>query len=106
MADYTFQGYRREPCGVAELRVSVTCGESDTTSGLAANPTVGNLIDKLGPLGATTCFGETSELTRAEQVSASRAKTPEVANKLRWSSLSRPVISPRASPPRATSRAG
>lgn len=69
---------RREPCSIDELYISTKCGESDTTSGLASCPTVGNLIDKLDPLGATTCFGETSELTGAEAVCASRAATPEV----------------------------
>ncbi len=64
-----------------ELFLSTKCGESDTTSGLAANPTVGNLIDKFDPLGMTTCFGETSELTGAEQVCAERAATPEVKEK-------------------------
>ena len=54
---------QREPCDISELWVSTKCGESDTTSGLGSCPTVGNLIDKLDPLGATTCFGETSELT-------------------------------------------
>jgi len=70
---------QREPCSIEELFVSTKCGESDTTSGLASCPTVGNLIDKLDPLGVTTCFGETSELTGAERVCASRAATPEVA---------------------------
>ena len=69
---------QRESCSINELFVSTKCGESDTTSGLASCPTVGNLIDKLDPLGATTCFGETSELTGAEIVCASRAATPEV----------------------------
>jgi (2R)-sulfolactate sulfo-lyase subunit beta len=68
----------RESCSIKELFVSTKCGESDTTSGLASCPTVGNLIDKLDPLGATTCFGETSELTGAEIECASRAATPEV----------------------------
>ena len=68
---------QRESCSIKELFVSTKCGESDTTSGLASCPTVGNLIDKLDPLGATTCFGETSELTGAEIVCASRAATPE-----------------------------
>lgn len=72
---------RREQTDIAELWVSVKCGESDTTSGLASNPTVGNFIDKVDALGATTCFGETSELTGAEQVAASRAASPEVADK-------------------------
>jgi (2R)-sulfolactate sulfo-lyase subunit beta len=69
---------QRESCSIKELFVSTKCGESDTTSGLASCPTVGNLIDKLDPLGATTCFGETSELTGAENVCSSRAATPEV----------------------------
>ena len=30
---------------------------------IASNPTVGNLMDKLEPLGVHLCFGETSELT-------------------------------------------
>ena len=57
---------QREPCDLSDLWISHKCGESDTTSGIGANPTVGNLIDKLDPLGVTNCFGETSELTGAE----------------------------------------
>ena len=38
---------QRELCSIQELFVSTKCGESDTTSGLASCPTVGNLIDKL-----------------------------------------------------------
>ena len=69
---------QRERCSIEELFISTKCGESDTTSGLGSCPTVGNLIDKLDPLGVTTCFGETSELTGAEMVCASRAATPEI----------------------------
>ena len=72
---------QRELCRIEELFVSTKCGESDTTSGLASCPTVGNLIDKLDPLGATTCFGETSELTGAEMVCAGRAASKAVADK-------------------------
>jgi (2R)-sulfolactate sulfo-lyase subunit beta len=72
---------QREECDISELWVSVKCGESDTTSGLASNPTVGNVIDKIDPLGATTCFGETSEITGAEMVCKTRAKTPDVGEK-------------------------
>jgi (2R)-sulfolactate sulfo-lyase subunit beta len=71
---------QRELCTIQELFISTKCGESDTTSGLASCPTVGNLIDKLDPLGATTCFGETSELTGAEMVCAGRAASREVAD--------------------------
>lgn len=69
---------QREEVDLSEVWVSVKCGESDTTSGLASNPTVGNAIDKLDAVGATTCFGETSEITGAEMVCKERAATPEV----------------------------
>jgi len=72
---------QREASTLQDLFVSAKCGESDTTSGLASCPTVGNLIDKLDALGVTTCFGETSELTGAELVCASRAASREVAEK-------------------------
>jgi len=72
---------QRERCTIDELWVSTKCGESDTTSGLASCPTVGNLIDKLDPLGATTCFGETSELTGAEAVCAARAIDKSIQQK-------------------------
>jgi len=87
---------QREPCAMNELWVSTKCGESDTTSGLASNPTVGNFIDKVDPLGATTCFGETSELTGAEQVCATRAATPEAAEKFMatWQAYMDEVIEP------------
>ena len=55
--------YQRVECDVKELWVSCKCGESDTTSGIAANPTVGNAFDKLWEAGATTLFGETTEIT-------------------------------------------
>ena len=72
---------QRELCSIHDLFISTKCGESDTTSGLGSCPAVGNLIDKLDPLGATTCFGETSELTGAEAACAARAATKEVGEK-------------------------
>ena len=72
---------QREMCSIEDLFISTKCGESDTTSGLASCPTVGNLIDKLDALKVTTCFGETSELTGAEKVCASRAATPDVGER-------------------------
>ena len=77
----TASEHRREECEFSDLWISTKCGESDTTSGLGANPTVGNLIDKLDPLGVTTCFGETSEITGAEQVCMQRAASTEVGEK-------------------------
>ncbi len=72
---------QREEVPLEELWIAAKCGESDTTSGLASNPTVGNLMDKLEPEGSYLCFGETSELTGAEMVCADRAATPEVRQK-------------------------
>lgn len=72
---------QRELCSIDQLFISTKCGESDTTSGLASCPTVGNLIDKLDPLGVTTCFGETSELTGAEAVCATRAASKDVGDR-------------------------
>ena len=72
---------QRQDVPLEELWIATKCGESDTTSGLASNPTVGNLMDKLEPEGSYLCFGETSELTGAEMVCADRAATPEVRQK-------------------------
>src|SRR5476649_2024118 len=69
---------QREQCGISELWVSTKCGESDTTSGCGANPTVGNAFDKLYETGNTLLFGETSEITGAEHLVAQRARTPEI----------------------------
>lgn len=87
---------QREPCDMSELWLSTKCGESDTTSGLASCPTVGNLIDKMDAAGAYTCFGETSELTGAEHVCAGRAATSEVGQKFldTWQAYMDEVIEP------------
>jgi len=69
---------KREECDVKDVYVSAKCGESDTTTGLASCPTVGSVFDKLDEIGATFSFGETSELTGAEDICAARAATPEI----------------------------
>ena len=61
-----------------ELWVSTKCGESDTTSGCGANPTVGDAFDKLYAAGATLVFGETTELTGGEQIVAARCRDDKV----------------------------
>jgi (2R)-sulfolactate sulfo-lyase subunit beta len=69
---------QRQEFDVSSLVVSTKCGESDTTSGLASNPTVGVLYDRLVDEGATLLIGETSELTGAEQYFAQKMVTPEL----------------------------
>ena len=72
---------QRETCGISELWVSTKCGESDTTSGCGANPSVGNAFDKLYETGNTLVFGETSELTGGESIVAARCRTPAVKDR-------------------------
>jgi len=69
---------QRVECGLDELWVSTKCGESDTTSGCGANPTVGDSFDKLYEAGATLVFGETTELTGGEQIVAGRCRDDRV----------------------------
>jgi (2R)-sulfolactate sulfo-lyase subunit beta len=74
----------REERPLKDLWVSTKCGESDTTSGCGANPTVGNAFDKLYPQGVTMVFGETTELTGGEHLVAARCRTDEVRKKFQF----------------------
>jgi len=74
-------GLQREKIDLSEVVLSTKCGESDTTSGLASNPTVGRVVERLMVEGSTMLFGETSELTGGEQFVAERMKTPELKKK-------------------------
>jgi (2R)-sulfolactate sulfo-lyase subunit beta len=74
----------REEAPLGDLWVSTKCGESDTTSGCGANPTVGNAFDKLYPHGTTLVFGETSEITGGEHLVAQRCRTPEVRERFMY----------------------
>jgi len=68
----------REEAALGELWVSTKCGESDTTSGCASNPTVGNAFDKLYPHRTTLVFGETTEITGGEHLVAARCRDDAV----------------------------
>ena len=84
----------RVECPLTDVWIAAKCGESDTTTGLASCPTVGNMYDKLVPAGLYGCFGETSELTGAEHLAAARAISPEIGGKFMktWSAYQREVI--------------
>ncbi len=75
---------KREERPLKDLWVSTKCGESDTTSGCGANPTVGNAFDKLYPHGVTLVFGETTELTGGEHLVAARCRNDEVRKKFQF----------------------
>jgi (2R)-sulfolactate sulfo-lyase subunit beta len=70
---------QREPFTVKQLTMSCKCGESDTTSGLASNPTVGRAFERLADAGATLIFGETTEVTGGEDILVQQCATPEIA---------------------------
>lgn len=68
---------QRETIPLRELVISTKCGESDTTSGLGSNPTVGRFTEWAAADGGTVFFGETSELTGGEDIVAGRIDDPE-----------------------------
>lgn len=63
---------QRQPVERGEIRLSIKCGESDTTSGLGSCPTTAEVVDRWVEAGGTVLFGETSELTGGEQLIADR----------------------------------
>ena len=67
---------------ISALRIGIKCGGSDTSSGLASNPSVGAASDKLIDLGATTMAGELLELLGCEDILRSRAVSKEVGDKI------------------------
>ena len=72
----------RSWCPAASLIVSVKCGGSDYTSGLASNPAVGRVADRLVSLGGSVVLGEIAEIMGAEHLLADRASRPEAAAQL------------------------
>jgi altronate dehydratase large subunit len=73
---------RREPVDDSNLSIAVKCGRSDTTSGVAGNPVIGYLFDRVVDAGGTALFGETTEIIGAEHILAKRAVTEEVGQAL------------------------
>lgn len=70
---------RREG-GAEDLFIGIKCGGSDTSSGLASNPSVGKAADILNGMGATTVAGELIELTGCNEIIRRRAVSDEVAD--------------------------
>lgn len=69
---------RQETADASELIFAVECGGSDATSGIAANPAVGNACDRLVEDGGTACFSETPEFIGAEHILAERCTDEDV----------------------------
>jgi altronate dehydratase large subunit len=75
---------RREEVPLSELILGTNCGGSDPTSGLAANPLIGEISDRLAALGGTSVLSETTEFAGAEHILAARARTEEIGERIRY----------------------
>ncbi len=73
---------QRVECDASDLFVAIECGGSDATSGLASNPAVGNMADRIGEMGGTTMMSETVEFIGAEHILARRGATPEIHDQI------------------------
>ncbi len=73
---------KRVPCPVSDLFVAIECGGSDATSGIASNPAVGNMADRIVDMGGTTMMSETVEFIGAEHVLARRGATDEIHDQI------------------------
>jgi altronate dehydratase large subunit len=71
----------REWCDIGDLILSLKCGGSDYTSGLASNPALGRVTDRLVDLGGTAVLGEIAETLRAggmtSEIIAASIRHPE-----------------------------
>lgn len=61
---------------VSDLVLGMECGGSDPTSGLASNPSIGYVSDKLVSLGGSSILSETTEVIGAEHLLAARFADP------------------------------
>ena len=73
---------RRREFDMGRLTLAVKCGGSDATSGIAGNPVVGHVFDRIIDAGGTAMFGENTEIVGAEHVLAKRAVNDEVAQRI------------------------
>ena len=73
---------QRVPCPLSDLFVGTKCGGTDATSGLAANPAVGEMVDQLVAQGGSAILSEMNELLGTEHILARRAVSEDVAKKV------------------------
>ncbi|MCG8540029.1 MAG: UxaA family hydrolase [Clostridia bacterium] len=77
-----FSTQERELFDISELTVATKCGGTDANSGIAANPAVGAMSNKIVDLGGKILFSEVTELLGAEHILANRAVNEEVAHQI------------------------
>jgi altronate dehydratase large subunit len=79
---------RPEFVSLGELTLGVECGGTDTTSGIAANPALGYVADRVVDAGGRVYLSETSEWMGAEQVLARRSKSNSISEDI-WAAVRR-----------------
>jgi altronate dehydratase large subunit len=72
----------RTPVGVNKLILATQCGSSDTGSGIASNPAVGAMADRLIEKGGAVILGETGSLYGAAGLMARRAVSKDVGDRI------------------------
>jgi len=82
MMQLAVSGLARQPVDISNYIMSIKCGASDATSGLASNCVIGYVADCMVDMGATVVFGETTEFIGAEHILAQRAVTEGVKERL------------------------
>lgn len=78
----SLQNVSRVPLYFSDLVIGAECGGSDATSGLAANPVVGRVFDRLCDLGATVLFEEMYEAIGLKDVLLARCATKQAAEEI------------------------
>lgn len=80
--DAYIKNLKLEKFTLDKLVVGVKCGGSDTSSGIASNPSVGAAIDKLIDMGMTCIGGELFELQGCNEILFKRAVSDKVREKI------------------------
>ena len=73
---------KKEMFDFSHISLGLECGGSDATSGLASNPIVGIVSDKVVNLGGTSILPEMAEWAGAEHLLSKRAINEEVAKEI------------------------
>jgi altronate dehydratase large subunit len=76
------QGQKQREFDLDKLTVGVKCGGSDTTSGLAGNPSVGEAADMLVDAGGSVIMSEPTDAVGAEEALARKAADPIVREQI------------------------
>ncbi|MBF7096650.1 UxaA family hydrolase [Alkalibacter mobilis] len=72
----------KEEFPISELVIGIKCGGTDTSSGIASNPSVGAAVDQLVDMGCTCIGGELFELQGCEESLIKRTDSEEIKNKI------------------------